>query len=151
MSILYPICKKQILIFFLLFITGTLFITTEDPAVLDQALHVAGGHRWEIIATNLFDRASQTAYKTWDEQHKKGTRAVHDEYEYLSMMLNLHISLQCEAWVCTLASNSCRIMDELRATVGAKANRYYADLSIETCTAPPCVLDHGHLQKLGGC
>ena len=54
------------------------------------------------------------------------------------MLLNLQYSLKCETWVCTLASNSCRVMDELRATVGGKANRIYADISIETCDDPPC-------------
>lgn len=104
---------------------------------------------WRIAYTNLFDRAQQTAFKTWDEQHKKGAPAVHDQLEYLSMLLNLYISTQCEAWVCTLASNSCRLMDELRATIGGKANRYFADLSGETCENPPCVADHGHIKQVG--
>lgn len=117
--------------------------------MLAEALQLGGTNHWEVVATNLFNRATQTAYKTWDEQHKKGYRAVHDENEYLSMLLNLQIAMKCEAWVCTLASNSCRMMDEMRATIGAKANRFYADLSIETCTDPPCILDHGHLMKLG--
>lgn len=97
---------------------GTLFVTTEDPAVLQQAEDFGHANNWQIAYTNLFDRAQQTAYKTWDEQHKKGAAAVHDNLEYISMMLNLYYALQCEGWVCTLASNSCRIMDELRATVG---------------------------------
>lgn len=65
--------------------------------------------------------------------------AVHDKLEYISMLLNLYYSLRSEAYVCTLASNSCRIIDEMRATLGAKANRYFADLSIETCARPPCM------------
>jgi hypothetical protein len=39
------------------------------------------------------------------------------------MLLNLYYSLRSEAFVCTLKSNSCRIIDEMRATVGGKANR----------------------------
>jgi hypothetical protein len=38
--------------------------------------------------------------------------------EYISMLLNLEYSLQCDAYVGTLASNWCRIVDEMRATVG---------------------------------
>ncbi len=106
-------------------------------------------NNWEIAYTNLFDRAQQTAFKTWDEQHKRGSKAVHDDLEYISMMFNLQYSLQCEAWVCTLASNSCRLIDELRATLGGKANRFYADLSIETCAAPPCIEDHGYITQWG--
>lgn len=68
-----------------------------------------------------------------------GTVAVHDDLEYMSMLLNLYYSTRSEAWVCTMASNSCRLMDELRATLGGKANRNYADLSIETCPEPPCL------------
>lgn len=64
---------------------------------------------------------------------------MHDKLEYISMLLNLYYSLRSEAYVCTLASNSCRIIDEMRATLGGKANRFYADLSIETCARPPCL------------
>ena len=58
--------------------------------------------------------------------------------QYISILLNLEYSLKCDAWVCTLASNSCRLIDELRATVGGKANYVFADLSKESCDQPPC-------------
>ena len=118
---------------------GTMFITTEDPQVLSDADAWGKENNWNIVYTDLFDRAKMTAFKTHDEQHKKGTVAVHDDLEYLSMMLNMQYAVQCEAWVCTLASNSCRLMDELRVTVGGKLNRHYADLSTETCSRPPCL------------
>ena len=41
---------------------------------------------------------------------------MHDDLEYVSMLLNLQYALRCD----TLASNSCRVIDELRATVGGK-------------------------------
>lgn len=69
-----------------------------------------------------------------------GAPQIHHELEYISMLLNLYYSLRCEAWVCTLASNSCRIIDQLRATIGGKANRHFADLSVETCHHPPCLV-----------
>jgi hypothetical protein len=121
-------------------LNGTLFITTEDPKVLAEAEAFGRTHHWKILYTNLFDRSQQTAYRTWDEQHKKGAAAIHDPNEYLSMLLNLQVSTHCEAWVCTLASNSCRVMDEFRATVGGKANRFYADISHETCDHIPCIV-----------
>ena len=74
---------------------------------------------------------------------------MHDNLEYLSMLLNLEYALKCESWVCTLASNFCRIIDELRCTVGAKCNRHFADLSGETCSSPPCVNGHGHIHSFG--
>ena len=51
--------------------------------------------------------------------------------QYLSILINLEYSLKCDAWVCTLASNTCRLIDELRATIGGKANYVFADLSKE--------------------
>jgi hypothetical protein len=128
---------------------GTLFITTEDPAVLKEAEEWGTINHWNIVYTNLFDRSIQTAYKTWEEQHRKGTRAIHDDLEYFSMLLNLQYAVQCEAWICTLASNSCRIIDEMRATIGGKANRQYADLSTETCSDPPCIENHGNIKQFG--
>ena len=41
--------------------------------------------------------------------------------------------------VCTLASNWCRVVDELRVTVGGQVNGLFADLSEETCKLPPCI------------
>jgi hypothetical protein len=78
-----------------------------------------------------------------------GTVAVHDKLEYISMLLNLYYSLRSEAYVCTLRSNSCRIIDELRATVGGKANRFYADLSIESCPHPPCLDSTDEIASFG--
>ncbi len=66
-----------------------------------------------------------------------GVGEYHD-LEYLSMLLNLDVSLRCDAWVCTLASGWCRLIDHLRATVGNKAQYIYADISEETCPHPPC-------------
>ena len=34
------------------------------------------------------------------------------------MLLNLEYSLKCDAFIGTLASNWCRLVDEMRATVG---------------------------------
>lgn len=71
---------------------------------------------------------------------------MHDNLEYISMLLNLYYALRSEAYVCTMASNSCRIIDEMRATVGGKANRFYADLSGETCAHPPCLVENEIIQ-----
>jgi hypothetical protein len=119
---------------------GTLFITTEDPLVLEEAEAWGATNHWNIAYTELFDRAAMGAKISY-EQKKAGAHLVHNDLEYISMLLNLQYALKSEAWICTLASTSCRVMDELRCTVGAKCNRFYADLSAETCTRPPCI-DH---------
>jgi len=61
-----------------------------------------------------------------------------NQLQYISYLLNLEYAIKCEAWVCTIMSNTCRIIDELRSTVGGKANRAFIDLSKETCKSPPC-------------
>lgn len=87
---------------------GSLFLSTDDPDVIHQAEEWSKQNNWKVVYTHLFDRGTQTARLDWNSQHKKGTVAVHDDLEYFSMLLNLEYSVQCEAWVCTLASNSCR-------------------------------------------
>ena len=57
-----------------------------------------------------------------------GYNAEHVD-KYFAMIYDLSFHLRCEAFVCTMASNFCRIIDELRATVGAKAHRHYSDIS----------------------
>ena len=120
---------------------GNLFIGSEDPQVITDALHWGKKYSWKVVYTNLFDRSKITT--RLDFQTQKSLRfasaMVHHDLEYLSIILNLEYAIKCDAWVCTLKSNFCRLIDELRATVGGKANRNYADLSIETCKRPPCI------------
>lgn len=117
----------------------TIFVTTEDPAVIVQSKNWGHLNNCRVMYTTMYDRAASIMQYDWNTQHKHGVPAGHHDLEYASMMLNLEYSVRCEAWVCTMASNSCRLMDELRATLGAKANRFFADLSKETCRRPPCV------------
>lgn len=63
----------------------------------------------------------------------------HSELEYWSIIVNLIETLQCSGFVCTLQSNFCRVIDELRSTVAWKYDSLFADLSIETCSNPPCI------------
>eukprot|EP01042_Synura_sphagnicola_P003567 gene3567-4434_t len=77
-------------------------------------------------------RTRQQAVERPQSSASSGHYLTHHPLEYLSMIINLHVLLTCEAWVCTLRSNYCRLVDELRATVGGKADGIYADLSIET-------------------
>ena len=72
--------------------------------------------------TNVFDRLSVSA-----SEHTPA--GLYNPLEYLSMLLNLDLSLDCSSWVCTLRSNWCIIIDELRATVANKANLAQIDLN----------------------
>ena len=40
------------------------------------------------------------------------------------MLLNLEYALKCDAFIGTLASNSCRLVDEMRTTVGTYVHVY---------------------------
>ena len=52
--------------------------------------------------------------------------------------MNLELALEADAWVCTLSSNWCRLIDELRMTVGMKASKPYLSLSTHGKTKEPC-------------
>ena len=47
--------------------------------------------------------------------------------EMLNSLTSLDLSLQCDAFVVTLSSNWCRLIDELRATVRCKADHPLLD------------------------
>eukprot|EP01041_Mallomonas_annulata_P009124 gene9124-18900_t len=111
---------------------GTMFFNSEDPDVLSEAQVWAHQTGWSLQYTTVIDRNQSRA------RLPRPHHALLEE-EYLAMILNLEYALQCDAWVCTLASNYCRVIDELRATVSGKAHLPYADLSRETCVRPPCI------------
>ena len=117
-----------------------IFLGTENPKVLEEADIWSKENKIPVKYTKLFDREKVSA--SLESASQKALRKVakfkYNDLEYLSILLNLQNSLKCDAWVCTLASNTCRIIDELRATIGGKANYHSADLSKETCGSPPC-------------
>jgi hypothetical protein len=121
-----------------------LFLASEDSKVIKSMREWNDHHKkYEIIVTEIFDRAGLLAERTADERKKMSpTQHDHHPLEYLSMMLNVHYLVKGTSYICTLSSNFCRIIDELRATVGGKADRPYVDLSVETCSNPPCIYDH---------
>ncbi len=124
----------------------SMFLSSEDVLVFKEAIEWGKSSGWKIYYTEVINREKSSSSWTHDQVvHSKGQ---HEDNEYLSYILNMRYSLQCEAFVCTLKSNTCRIMDELRATVGGKANRFFADLSSETCTHPPC-FDGAHIVNYG--
>jgi hypothetical protein len=47
--------------------------------------------------------------------------------EMLHSLLALDLALRCDAWIGTLTSNWCRLIDEMRATVGCAAGGIYLD------------------------
>jgi len=112
--------------------TRIMFFSSEDPSVLQEAQEWAMRKGWKLLHVDIIDRNKSPA-------RLKGPRTTGLENEYLALILNLQYALRCNAWVCTLASNFCRLIDELRATVGGQAYAPYADLSVETCSSSPCI------------
>lgn len=47
--------------------------------------------------------------------------------DMLGSLLNLQLALECSAWVGTLSSNWCRLIDQMRSTVGCKAHLPFVD------------------------
>eukprot|EP01041_Mallomonas_annulata_P006580 gene6580-13310_t len=119
----------------------TVFLASESPDVIKDGVQwgVSSGHK--VLFTELFDRREVSAHLDYKAMRAKrlAGRIRHHDLEYLSMLLTLDLATRCQGWVCTLASNFCRLIDELRATVGGKANLPFADLSHETCASPPCI------------
>eukprot|EP01036_Dinobryon_divergens_P043134 gene43134-57385_t len=111
---------------------GTIFFGTEDPVALKEAIDWAKQNGWKLLFTTLFDREKMAAA---DDQRKEegskeaGYRGGHHDLEYISMLVNIDYMLKCNAWVGTMSSNWCRIIDELRMTVAGKADLSNADLN----------------------
>lgn len=78
-------------------------------------------------------------WRTSSSDRKHDNDKDYNDGGYLSMLFNLQLSLQCQAFVCSIASNTCRLIDELRATISSNANGMYIDLSEESCSHPPCI------------
>ena len=99
----------------------TIFFGTETPHILKSAIEWSNSTSTTLYYTNLFDRSTVSASEMTD-------RGIYHNMEYLSMILNLDMTLQCRAWIGTLKSNWCEIVDEMRMTVARKADLLYVDL-----------------------
>lgn len=119
---------------------GIMFIGSEDPGVFKTSAEWAAKNDFAVRYSNLFDRTQVTTGLSNEQQQeaRKANAFKHHEWEYFNMILTLDGHLRCSAFVCTHRSNYCRVIDEMRATVGGKANKVYADF---TCGRPPPCID----------
>lgn len=120
---------------------GSVFIGSENASAIAEFESYGRRYGWDIRYTNLFDRNEVTAnldFITKNSYQRNRTSLVHHDLEYLSMLLNIDYHLKGSAFVCTIKSNFCRVIDELRAALAGKANRYYVDLS---CSEGMCMND----------
>eukprot|EP01038_Epipyxis_sp_PR26KG_P011759 gene11759-15735_t len=108
-----------------------LFVGSEDPGAINDAIEWGKHHNWNIMYSNLFDRSKVSTYLNHSQQEvlKKNQKFIHHNLEYFSMIFNLDMHLHCNSFVCMTASNFCRLIDELRSTVANKANALFADVT----------------------
>lgn len=102
---------------------GKVFLSTEDPQTVEH-----------FSSSSL--NVSHVFMKRSNHQHSSPWSVPDLSEEMLYSLLNLQLALMCDAWVCTLASMWCTLIDRLRATLECKAGGVYID-------------GHGHTQGLG--
>jgi len=102
----------------------SIFLSTEDPEVVHEAVVFAEpGVRRELAWGVAFTRENRTDVDVKTMRQERGYGQA-----TLQSLLNLELSLEADAWVCTLSSNWCQLIDELRMTVARKASAPFINL-----------------------
>ena len=96
----------------------SIFLSTEDPGAIAffQALP-AWNTSFAEVPRKPDATKSTLAY----------TAEIGPGNEMLNSLINLDLALQCDAFIGTLSSSWCRLIDELRSTVRCKADKLYLD------------------------
>merc|ERR1712129_574969 len=83
-------------------------------------------------------RRGQPWHVFWTAQNRTSRGAL-DQARHIGpaqmvveSLANLELSLEADAWVCTLFSNWCMLIDELRMTIGGKAASPYVNVVDKT-------------------
>ena len=106
-----------------------IFLSTEDPSAVEFFQGLGG---WEVSFTAV-PRKPDARKSTTEYLAEIGPAS-----EMLNSLVSLDLALACDAWVGTLTSNWCRLIDELRSTVRCKADKVYLDAQQDN---PPADLD----------
>ena len=125
------------------FSSRVMVLGTEDPQVISSAT----ASPWTTIYTD-YPRSNQDVWM------QRGRVNITDDggrvaviSDVLNAFLNLELALEADAWVLTLSSNWCRLIDTLRMTVAGKADAILVDLSAPEAICNPmpqnsfCYLD----------
>lgn len=99
-------------------LTHNIYLSTEDEGTVRSFQQFAG---WNVSYTHV-QRFTDPQLSPLNIAGRIG-RAN----EMLNSLVSLDLALQCDAFVMTLSSNWCRLIDELRATVRCKADRPLLD------------------------
>lgn len=94
------------------------FLSTEDPLSVAYFRNLTG---WTTHFTHVPRKPDR--YVSNMQYAQKIGKAT----EILNSLVNLDLALDCDAWVGTLTSNWCRLIDEMRSTVRCKSDGVYWD------------------------
>ena len=108
-------------------------MSTDDPQVIREAQELCK-KGWNVT----YVEARRLNKDPW--MHLTPGKVARTEV--LLALMNLELAVESDAWVCTLSSNWCRLIDELRMTVASKASEPFLNLEQVACRAdkPQCYL-----------
>lgn len=98
---------------------NSIFISTEDESAIDYFVNHTS---WAVHYV-----AYEGGFKTNTTDTVTIARNIGPSRDMLGSLLNLELALECGAWVGTLSSNWCRLIDQLRSTVACKAELPFLD------------------------
>lgn len=93
-----------------------IFLSTEDPATID---YFKGLPEWSVQYT-LTKRTAHGGLAPF--------QVSDPTEEFLNSLLNLDLATSCDAYICTLSSLWCTLIDRLRSTSRCKADAPYIDV-----------------------
>lgn len=95
-------------------------MSTEDAAALDYFVNQTD---WDVhwVKDPVMLKSNSTL---WSIDY---AALIGPSRDMLGSLLNLQLAMECSAWVGTLSSNWCRLIDQMRSTVGCKAHLPYSD------------------------
>ena len=99
-------------------LSQNIYLSTEDAATVNFFKSLPG---WNVTYTRV------KRYTDKSKSPMGWAAEVGRSNEMLNSLTSLDLSLQCDAFVMTLSSNWCRLIDELRATVRCKADHPLLD------------------------
>ena len=99
-------------------LTHNIYLSTEDEDTVKSFQQFSG---WNVSFTHV----QRFTDPHLSPQNIAGS--IGRANEMLNSLVSLDLALQCDAFVMTLSSNWCRLIDELRATVRCKADRPFLD------------------------
>lgn len=103
----------------------TIFLSTEDSQTVEYFTKAKG---WNTFFVEV-DRFTEHSISPLQHADKIGRSG-----EFLNSMLNLQLALECDAWIGTMSSNWCRLIDELRSTQACKSDGVFLDAATNTTT-----------------